>query len=790
MKRKLFLMMLVLATVLSNVTVLAAENYFSGEGTEDNPYLISTAEDLTKLSSLTNAASTNATYGAAHYKLTDDIDMIGATFAGLNCMDTAWNYKYFTGVFDGDGHVISNITINSTSNRARGFISVASGAKVRNLGIENISIKGGAMGGIIAQDTGAKSTVENCYVRNLSATKNVNYETVAGIVGYAQSTDGSKTTITNCYAVGLSSNSVRAIIGYDTANGYQSHGNLTNCYSDLSDKIEGLGGTQVTNCFASTTASGVTAATLGKAFKENPTVKNDGYPLLSWESTEGYDMKEDEEEAEDPYFVGKGTEEEPFEIGTASDLTKLAELTNDSATAGNYANKVYKLTDNIDMTGISYKPVSWATSMYTVQGATFTGTLDGNNHVIKNISFTNLATYGSTYGIIGYLGANGVVKNLGVENMTVNGGTANRLCIGGIVGTLGNAVIVENSYVRGMSVTTTSTDATYVGGIAGRTVGNEGKIKNCYATDLDFSKVTRADLKAGILGSSGNTGYKAENCYTTNAKVQGNTSVTNSYMGTTNCYSGDAVELLTAKDLGETFDEDSDLLNEGMPVLVWEYDIAHPETVYYTIKSGDKKITDGEKDISVKTPIVITFDREMNTDTFSKIQILKKGVVFSDYIFEAESRTLTIKMNMDYNTEYTIFIPKTVQSVKDENGKSAKADEKTIAFRTEAIPKAITVEGIKINGEKNPPEKIVAGEKLNVEVDVKNTGELKSQPVALIVTLFGQDGIMKYAALDTANIKDTSETLTVELVVPENAGEKPVLSVMVWDSVTTMNAMK
>ena len=180
----------------------------------------------------------------------------------------------------------------------------------------------------------------------------------------------------------------------------------------------------------------------------------------------------------------------------------------------------------------------------------------------------------------------------------------------------------------------------------------------------------------------------------------------------------------------------------------------------------------------------------MNTDTFSKIQISKKGAVFNDYIFEVESKTLIIKMDAEYNTEYTIFIPKTVQSLKDESGKSAKADEKTITWRTEAMPKAITVENIKINGEKNPTENIVAGETLKVEVDVKNTGELNSQPVALIVTLFGQDGIMKYAALDTANIKDTNEILSVEFVIPENVGENPTISIMVWDSIITMNAMR
>jgi len=106
------------------------------------------------------------------------------------------------------------------------------------------------------------------------------------------------------------------------------------------------------------------------------------------------------------------------------------------------------------------------------------------------------------------------------------------------------------------------------------------------------------------------------------------------------------------------------------------------------------------------------------------------------------------------------------------------------------MPKAVTVVDVKINGEDDMPENLVSGDEVRVEVEVKNTGELDSQPVALIVTLYGDDGIMKYAALDTATVEDENETLTAELVIPENIGENPVLSVLVWDSIKTMNAMK
>ena len=67
---------------------------------------------------------------------------------------------------------------------------------------------------------------------------------------------------------------------------------------------------------------------------------------------------------------------------------------------------------------------------------------------------------------MGILVCDGVVKNLGVENMTVDGGNAQRLCIGGIAGSLGAGITIENSYVRGLNVTTQATQATSTTGLS------------------------------------------------------------------------------------------------------------------------------------------------------------------------------------------------------------------------------------------------------------------------------------------------------------------------------------
>ncbi len=72
---------------------------FDGQGTLGNPYLIQSAEDLIKLS---EENQTNP-FASTYFKLTADIDMAGKAWTPL---------KEFAGTFDGDGHIIANLTAN------------------------------------------------------------------------------------------------------------------------------------------------------------------------------------------------------------------------------------------------------------------------------------------------------------------------------------------------------------------------------------------------------------------------------------------------------------------------------------------------------------------------------------------------------------------------------------------------------------------------------------------------------------------------------------------------------
>ena len=112
---------------VSNVSVLA-ESFGGGEGTESNPYLISSFANLNALASSCNSGTT---YENNYFKLTANITIGGTDLSNwtpIGCDTTAANSDacYFAGIFDGDNHTI---TYQGSVSRSVGQSST-SGAKV------------------------------------------------------------------------------------------------------------------------------------------------------------------------------------------------------------------------------------------------------------------------------------------------------------------------------------------------------------------------------------------------------------------------------------------------------------------------------------------------------------------------------------------------------------------------------------------------------------------------------------------------------------------------------------
>lgn len=204
-----------------------AAGFASGTGTVEDPYVVSTADEL-------NSVRDNL---SAHYKLGADIDL--ANWITINTPATGWapigtDTSPFVGTFDGNGHVIENIWIDADAANVGLFgviggdvtiqklgVIVADGKKITgssNVGIlvglstgvggtkqtliqevyvsGNVESKGTLVGGIVGRNNNQHITITNSYAKgNVYATA----DGVGGIIG--SSYGGCTVLIEKCYAL-------------------------------------------------------------------------------------------------------------------------------------------------------------------------------------------------------------------------------------------------------------------------------------------------------------------------------------------------------------------------------------------------------------------------------------------------------------------------------------------------------------------------------------------------------------------------------------------------------------
>jgi hypothetical protein len=137
----------------------------------------------------------------------------------------------------------------------------------------------------------------------------------------------------------------------------------------------------------------------------------------------------------------------------------------------------YALAGDIDMSREGrFDPVG------SRNGESFTGSFDGNGHVITGLTVMNPG--GEGVGLFGAVGEDGVVTDLGLEGIEVEGGDS----VGGIVGF--NEGNVTRSYVEG----TVSGRDDYVGGVVGWNRG--GLVSRSYSK----AEVSGSLQVGGVVG--------------------------------------------------------------------------------------------------------------------------------------------------------------------------------------------------------------------------------------------------------------------------------------------------
>ena len=206
----------------------------TGDGSETYPYIISTAEELAWLATVVN--ENNTTFNNKYYKLENDIDLSdyqsGEGWIPIGKYGSYYDSPSFRGNFDGNGHKITGLKINSTTLNYIGLFGLIEYGTLKNLGIENAEIEHNNnvsnAAGILVGYIGNNSTVLNCYTTgtvtsNSTSSSNTN---AGGLIGHFAGN-----SVSNCYStatVTVNSNYSAYAGGII---GYKSSGTLSNCYS-------------------------------------------------------------------------------------------------------------------------------------------------------------------------------------------------------------------------------------------------------------------------------------------------------------------------------------------------------------------------------------------------------------------------------------------------------------------------------------------------------------------------------------------------------------------------------
>jgi hypothetical protein len=167
----------------------AADTSWYDAGAPEVSYVLTTDTELAGLADLVNG-NLAVDFTGVTITLENDISLEGSAWVPIGTPA-----KPFKGIFDGEGHTISGLSISNGSGVANALFGVIEDAEVINLTVSgSVSAQSGAVAGIVARAQG--SLIENC-TSQVSVTGNGSY--TGGVAGFVESS----TTITGCLNEGV-----------------------------------------------------------------------------------------------------------------------------------------------------------------------------------------------------------------------------------------------------------------------------------------------------------------------------------------------------------------------------------------------------------------------------------------------------------------------------------------------------------------------------------------------------------------------------------------------------------
>lgn len=405
-------------------------DFAGGYGVKSSPYIIANAQQLNNVRK----------YLGSTYKMANDIIFTLADFEAdgeFHNNGKGWepigdDASKFTGVFDGNGHIIKGLRSNQdeVSDDEAGYAGLfgSSSGIIKRVGIIECKIKGStSVGSICAENEG---TIFECY--NAGTVASTGYAGVCG--GIVGRNNG---IIHDCYNAGIIESNYYGggIVGINYK--YNSKGSIANCYDAGSVKCKNRGCLVSDNCDSENIVNSYHTKRIANALESGGDSRAISLEELRKKETyAGFDFENvwtiepqaeywmptlrnvanyatGFEENTTDFAGGYGTYDSPYIVKTKEQLNNIR----------NYLYASYRLENDIIFTtadfskkgafyneGKRWEPIG-------SKEDPFVGNLDGNGHSIKGLIIDRSDEYAC--GLFSY--TYGEIKGLGISNFRISG---------------------------------------------------------------------------------------------------------------------------------------------------------------------------------------------------------------------------------------------------------------------------------------------------------------------------------------------------------------------------------
>jgi hypothetical protein len=412
------------------------------------------AGDLSISSSYSTGTLAAAGYGGG---------LVGAAIGGTaltSVISESYSTSNITGGSTGYfGGIAGNINTGTASSVSRVY---ASGNVSCSLGGSNNSNTGGLVG-----------AASNVGFENVYALGNVSASTT-GVGGLIGSVTGG--TITNAYSAGASTGAATL--------GTISSPTITNLYWQV----------DTSHIQSDANANAQPIRTLYQ-----PSSTYAGFDFGSvWDMTQGSTIPYFQDLTADSKnyittirrydFAGRGLSDDPYLVNNYADFNEMR----------NNQHAYYKLTADIDLTGLAQLPDIWY------------GGIDGAGHTVSNFTLSAAGTAGGLFSVLSH--PNVTIKNLTLESFSLVGTANTRGLLAGQITATG--VMLDNVNVENGTLTPSSGNRTNYGGLIGQiTTAGGATIKDCNVT----INIAGSQYIGGLVGQANNLDISGSTVSLTNS---------------------------------------------------------------------------------------------------------------------------------------------------------------------------------------------------------------------------------------------------------------------------------